>query len=280
MKNLLVASFLFPLFAVVVFAEDFYVGETKLSIPPPAGYVRVTPEMDAVHRLIMQMSDPMNDLIAYYISESDAPSARQGIIPLLEKTFCVKVSKQLKGMTVGAPDFSEFKNIIKHQNQQIMEAVKSQIPELFDNISKGISKEFETDVAFKLSQIIPLEPHYESDNALAYSMYIKYGVAAGGRKGDIVTAVTSTFVNTAGKVLFLYCDTPKNELEWTRSACKLWAEAVMASNPQPPARSTDGGGFNWNKVLRNGIIGAIIGALIGALIFGGRALLKKQKKAG
>jgi len=58
--------------------ENLDVGGTELAIPPPEGYVRVTGDMVAVHRSSLQMQDPANDLVAYYISESDAPVARQG----------------------------------------------------------------------------------------------------------------------------------------------------------------------------------------------------------
>ena len=110
--------------------ERFDIGGKEITIPTPDGYVRVTKEMDAVYRISMQMADPMNDLLAYYINVSDAPTALQGNIPLLERTFMLKVNKNLKGMLVGSRDFAELKNVTKRQNQEIFESLKSQIPNL------------------------------------------------------------------------------------------------------------------------------------------------------
>ncbi|MHC4266992.1 MAG: hypothetical protein ACYSTS_00875 [Planctomycetota bacterium] len=119
----------------------------------------------------------------------------------------------------------------------------------------------------KVSQMVPLDPHYESDNVLAYSMYINYEVAAEGNSDKLVVSGTNTIVNTSGKVLFLYCYASKDDLEWTRIASKTWTEAVMASNSLPPTQTSSSRGISWSKVIKKGIVGAIIGGLI-ALVLG------------
>jgi len=259
-----------------VFAERFDVGGKEITIPTPDGYVRVTKEMDAVHRLSMQMGDPMNDLLAYYINESDAATAREGNVPPLQRRFVLKVSKNLKGMLVGSRDFAELKGMTKRQNKEALESVKSQMQGLMDKASKGISKEFDVNVALEVSQIIPLDPHYEADNALSYSWYANYGVSAEGVKEESIVAATTTLVNVSGKVLFLYCYGPQGDLEWSRNASRTWAERVMASNAQPPAQSSGGRGMNWDKVIEKGIVGAITGGLI-ALMIGVLSIFKRKK---
>ena len=154
------------------YAETISVGGKELVIPFPQGFSRVTQQMDAVYRVSLQMVDPKNDQLAYYISNSDIPSAMTGELPSLERTFLLKINKQLKNMVVGSKDFAELKSMTKRQNKEIFESVKSQIPGLMKGTSEGISKEFDVDIALQISQVIPLDPHYEADNALAYSMYV------------------------------------------------------------------------------------------------------------
>ncbi len=276
MKRTLTAILLI-LIAGSAYAEIFNVGGKDLVIPYPQGFSHVTQQMDAVYRMSLQMVDPKNDQLAYYISDADIPTAMAGELPSLDRTFLLKVNKQLKNMVVGSNDFAELKNMTRRQNKEIFESVKSQIPGLMKGISEGISKEFDVDFALQISQMIPLDPHYETDNALAYSMYINYGVSAEDTKEKLIVSATATFVNVSGKVLFLYCYGPQDALEWTRSASKLWAEKVMDSNTQPPARSSGGRGINWSKVLEKGIVGAVTGGLI-ALIFGILSIFKKRKK--
>ena len=157
----------------------------------------------------------------------------------------------------------------------MFEDVKAQIPEHMKNMSQGVSQEFDVDFAMNLSQMVPLEPHYEAENALAFSMYINYGISAGNENIEEIVSATSTFLNASGTVLFLYGYAPKDELDWTRSASMSWAESVMASNSQPPARSP-GRGIDWNKVIEKGLVGAIVGGLV-ALLAGAASFFKRKK---
>lgn len=259
------------------YAGSFNIGGKDVVIPDPKGFSYVTQEMVAVYRLSLQIADPKNDQLAYYISDSDIPMALNGEIPPLEQTFLLKVNKQLKNMVISSEDFADLKNMTKRQNKEFFESIKSQVPGLMKDASEGISKEFNVDFAMQISQMVPLNPHYEADNALSYSMYINYGVSTEGSKDESIVSATATYVNVAGKVLFLYCYGPKGDLEWTRSASKEWAEQIMNSNSQPPAELAGGRGMDWNKVIEKGIIGAVTGGLI-ALIIGVLSIFRKKKK--
>jgi hypothetical protein len=199
----IISSILILFFAELVNAGTFSVGGKDLEIPSPNGFSIVTQEMGAVYRLALQMVDPMNDQLAYYIDKSDVPVAVSGEMPSLERYFILKVNKKLKNMVIGSKDFSELMSVTKRQNREILRSVEKQMPGLMEKTSKGISKEFDLDFALRLSQMVPLDPHYETDNAFAYSMYINFGTTVEGLKEDFIVSATATFVNVAGKILFL-----------------------------------------------------------------------------
>ena len=275
MKIYLVTALLL-LHSLSIFAADvFMINGKEITVPAPEGFVCVTEDMATVMRFVSQMADPMNDTLAYYIAESDVPAAMAGEIPSLERTFILKVSKQLRNMTVGKNDFSQIKSMTKSQNQQMLKDVKSQIPEHMKKMSQGVSKEFNIDFAMNISQMVPLAPHYEAENALAFSMYINYGISAGNENIEEIVSATSTFLNASGTVLFLYGYAPKDDLEWTRAASMSWAESVMAKNSQPPEKSP-GRGIDWSQVMEKGLIGAIVGGLF-ALIAGMNSFFKQKK---
>jgi hypothetical protein len=222
----------------------------------------------------LNLADPMNDQLAYYIAESDAPVAMSGEMPSLKRYYILKVSRELKNRVIGSRDFAELKSVTRRQNKEIFKSLEAQMSGLVEKTSKGISNEFDVDFALKLSQMVPLDPHYETDSALAYSMYCNFGVTVEGSKKDVIVSVTATIVNVAGKVLFLYCYGAQKDLEWTRSASEAWAGIVMAGNSQPPSQSSDSGGFDWNRVLEKALIGAIVGGLMGLFA----ALFSRSKK--
>ena len=101
-------------------ADNFTINGRDIIVPAPQGFVRVTEDMTAVMRFVQQMADPMNDTLAYYIMESDVPAAMAGEIPSLERTFILKVNKQLRNMTVGKNDFSLLKSMTKAKTSRCL----------------------------------------------------------------------------------------------------------------------------------------------------------------
>lgn len=269
-------SILILLFCSSAYGGSFSVGGQVIEVPSPKGFYQVTNKMDAVYRLAQQMVDPMNDQLAYYIAETDVPIAMSGEIPTLERYFILKVNKNIKNMVVGTKEFSEFKKITKQQNNEIFKSVEKIMPELLEKTSKGISKEFDVDIALKITQMVPLEPHHETNNSISYSMYINIGMVAKETKEDFIVSATATYINVAGKVLFLYSYGPRNDVEWTRSASKIWEESILSQNSAPPVSSSGGSSFNWSKVIEKAIVGAIVGGLF-AIFFG---LFSRFKKKG
>lgn len=260
------------------YADTFTIGDKQIVVPAPKGFVPITEEMTAVSRYVQQMVDPMNDTLAYYISESDIPIAMAGEIPPLEHTFILKVNKELRKVMVGTKDFTKLKQTVKEQNEKIFDKVRSQISENMKQMSEGVSQEFDIKFAMTVSQVVPLDPHYEEENAMAYSMYLNYGVTAEDEDESGIVSATSTFLNASGIVLFLYSYGPKDDLEWTRSASNNWATSVMTSNARPPRRSSGGRGIDWNQVIEKGIVGGITGGLI-ALLASGLSRFRKKKES-
>lgn len=253
-------------------ADTFTINGQEIIVPVPRGFARVTEDMAALKPLNAQTAnaDPYNDTLAYYIKESKVPTAMAGDMPDLEKYFVLKVNKEMRNMTIGKDIFSQFKSVLKSQNQQTFQDIKAQIPEMMNNFSQGVSQDYNIDFAMNISQVVPLETHYEAENAMAYSMFVNYGSSTGGEKIEEIISATSTFLNTSGTVLFLFAYGPKGELEWTRSASMAWAESVMASNSKPPSKSP-GRGLDW----ANASGGAIVGGLL-ALIASAVAIFRRK----
>ncbi len=258
-------------------AATFDVGGTQLEIPPPKGCTRVTEKMGALHRLCQRMVDPMNDTLAYYIVESDVPIALAGKVPPLNRYFILKApaDPNLKRRVVTAKDFAEIKSALRRQNKEIFKTVESKLPEMMGKTSQSIRREFDVDIALRVSDMVPLDPHYETDNAMAYSLYARVQTSTEGVNANHVVAATTTFMDAAGKIVYLYCYAPQGDLEWTREASKAWAADITAGNAPPPAPSSGARGVPWESVIPKAITGVLL-ACLGGLIL--RAALKSRKK--
>ena len=212
-------------------SEIYNIGGQPISVPDPTQYVRVTPKMDAAYRLYTSTKDPYHKLLASYISKSDEKMALRGEIPASSKGFYLKVLKDAENESTTPQDFAKIKNLLKNQNQEAKNAGKAMLQEIVKESGEAISKELGVDLSFNVSQMIPLDSHYESEDIFSYSVYLVGQVSAGGVKHDYVKASTVSMVNLSGKVVSLYSFGEKADLEWTRKVSRAWAEKAVASNP-------------------------------------------------
>jgi hypothetical protein len=253
-------------------SETFDISDASIEVPAPAGYVLVDEEMPAVYRFSQELADPVNVQLGYYISEEEAETARQGEIPRLTRTFMLKVGKGLLEDTRSREDFVEVKDSIRDAQENLMEKVEEVADASMAETSAGLSEAFNTEAVFNVAGVVPLEPHAETEDLLATSMYIKYDhIVAGVERKDVVAATYVT-ANVAGKVLFFYAYAPEDQLDWTREAARQWVDASLAANDAPPAVSALSRSFEVNQFLWLAIV---IGFLV-AVLSGVRYVIKKR----
>jgi hypothetical protein len=169
----------------------------------------------------------------------------------------VKANKKLKNIVFSKNQFDELKNIIKKQNSKIFDDAKSKLSEINKN-----NNQFEMRHALKDSQMIPFSTHYESENAISYSMYLRYKTDSKGQN-DVVAA-TATIVNLAGRVVYLFCYGSVDDLEWTQATSKNWVISTVNCNEAPPLSTTDRkiGKKNVNKATEESLRGIFAVALL------------------
>jgi hypothetical protein len=262
--------------AICLHADSIDIGGKLIEVPSPAGFVRVTPDMTEVKRLSDQMIDPVNDTLAFYIPEAAVPAAMSGEIPDLGRYFMLKVNKKLKAYTASVAEFADLQNTVASQNIKLFEQIKEKMPDYFDKINGNLKKEYGSDFSLGVFQMLPLDPHHKSENAFSYSMFMNVGSGTGPKQSMSVIPATATFLNTSGRILFLYSYGTKDDLAWTRDASQAWHTAILSRNLPPPKKASKAG-FDWGQVAEKAISGAIIGGVV-ALI--GVIISKKKKKEG
>lgn len=265
--------------ASIAHAVEISVGATKLAIPAPSGFAPISSDMKPYATVAARFIPPSNEQFALFLPIDDAAAAAKGEIPISSRRCYVQTAKELIQPFVSSGDFAELKRIIKAQNDQILKKAEAEIPGLLKKVSSGLASDYNVDFGLTMSQMLPLPPHYETERGLAYSMIVKYNVAdENGKPSVFEGAVTATFVFVRGKVLFLYVNAEKAGLEWSRVESKKWADMVIADNPSigiiaEREIATRKSGFDWDRVIAKGIIGAIIGGIVGLIGY----LFKKKK---
>lgn len=259
MKKYFAGLLLLGVTASASLADTFNINGREVIVPAPEGFVRITPEMKAVTWLAQQLSGPDIEMLAYYIAEDEVPAALDGDIPDLTHTFVLQISKGVRDLIFRDRDFFRLKQIHKTKNKELLDAERERLEGRMTEISEDVSKTFNVDFSMSLSAFVPLEPHFESRNALAWSMYVHFNKTSDGREPQIA-ATTMTVVNVSGTVVTLMANGTPATLEATSEAAMLWMEAVFASNGMSPdtANASD-------SLFASRMIGLVMGTLIAFL---------------
>ena len=65
-------------------------------------------------------------------------------------------------------DFAEFKKTTRNQNDELLKNATPQIREAVSKMSEGVSQDSDINFAMEISQMVPLAPHYEEENTIAF----------------------------------------------------------------------------------------------------------------
>lgn len=217
-------------------AESFQLGTSRLEIPPPAGFVNVTPEIRELFPFDQMMAETKRQGmdVYFYLTEVLAAQLRQGEPVEPARYLILQIPEKSRQRSYSASDFAMFKLTTKERNQEYRDMLAEKLKQTRDNLSRDLSRELDLNVAFQISNTVALEPHYESINELSSSKYVSYGVQVGGAdEVQDANANTLTFLNVKGKLIALGAIAPYKDLEWTRTTSRAWAKAILAQNPEP-----------------------------------------------
>lgn len=276
-KRILVLLGCLGMIAPSLLGVEINVGGTRLEVPVPAGYAPITSGsyLDFSKKFV----PPTNEQFALFFTEADAAQIARGEVVVPERQCYVQSSKAIIQQFATKGDFAQLKDMMKRQNDDVFKKAVADAPKAVERMNKGLTEELNQDLKLSLNQMVPLPPHHENERSLAFSMLTKYQINDLSGKPEIFEGVvTATFVHVRGKVLYLYVNTEKKALEWSRTAAKAWAEQVIAANPSTGdtverENKASKRGFDWNQVGTK----ALIGAVVGVLVAGVAALFRKKQ---
>jgi hypothetical protein len=243
--------------------SEFNIDGQIIFIPDPDNFVRVTPKnMPLLYRFAQQLSDPMNDTLAYYVPFGTIDGQdSEGI----SKSFILKISKSLRNIRFSRKEFERFKSEIVTNNLKIFQELQEKVAPHMQTTSDNLAREFDMDISMEIDNILPMPAHLDTETSFGFSTQMNLDMNLEGEQESEPMLVTSVFTNPAGVLLFLYCYSAPQDLEWSRNASNDWCKAILAVNPPAP-ESPLVGKINWTQVAKKGLVGAIIGGLLGLLI--------------
>lgn len=212
------------------------VGGTKITIPDPPGLAPVTEEMTALYDVLERLvPEPSRGFVSFIPAEHVA-AALAGEVPALSRHCSVQTPKSFVPASIAPGRFEQLKATARAQQEKRREAVRETWPLELASIDEGRGSRRDLERALAVAPVVMVRPHHESDRKLAYSSFAMLDTTdPAGAPRRSITALTTTLVLVQRKALFLHCHADASDFEWTRTASRVWAEAVLDANAAVPA---------------------------------------------
>lgn len=252
-------------------AVDIEVGDRRINLPLPEGFVELTPGMSPYYEAMRAYIAPQNVRYLTLITTEVAQALLRGEHVELGRYIYVESEKGASTASISRAHFEEFRALMREQVEQAFASAREQLPEIIGKGNATVSEQFNAEIAVELGGMVSLPIHVDTDNAIANSTIITVEAAVDGEKdGPRVLAGTNLFLHVKDKLLFLYVYGAEGDLEWTRQMASSWAGAIVAANALSSAEKdavekSAPFGIDWNSVLERALIGALMGGLIALL---------------
>jgi hypothetical protein len=223
--------FLWSIPSTTVALETIDVGGQRLVIPAPVGFAVVPADMGELSQLLDRVVAPGNTRYMTFIPQAEITAARTGQRPRVERRFSVQTAQRLEQSVLSREEFAQMKEILRELNADVVAAVARHIPSFMEKATQGATDQLDASAGLEVTDMIVLPPHAESEQALAYSLFVKGETPRGDtQEHEFISAGTVAIIHVKGKVVFLYCYGGEHDLSWTRTMSQAWTAAVLAAN--------------------------------------------------
>ena len=243
-------------------AVEVEVGESKIQLPEPDGFVEVTALHAPAREIAQAITPPNNRLLAIYLHRSDLEAINTGKKASWNRYMMVQIDRQTEPFDISGTDFVEFRTTLKTQQEILLNHVRDQVDEYFVAIKTGI----EPHTKLKVGYLLPLGIFADENQRLASESLSKY--RQGNKKGDdSFLVIGATNVLHIGKhVVFAYVYShyqDENDRQWVKLTSDQWSADILRANPTSFSLLGRLQQIEWRQFAGLGLLSLFIAAGIG-----------------
>lgn len=211
-------------------AAEVLVGEARLEIPTPAGFALLTPDVQPLYDVSIDMLTPQNRRLATFVDEKIIPAALSGKMPTFDRYINIETMRELENQNVSASEFAFLRKSIRAGIEEALAAIEGQLDDGMVDLSERVGETLDRKVAFSVSNMIPLPVHHSSQNSISNSMFVRYEIDSNGQTVEHIVSATTAFVHVKEKIVYVYVYGGEDQLEWTREQSKAWVADMLRMN--------------------------------------------------
>jgi hypothetical protein len=211
-----------------------FVGDTRIVLPVPAGFVEPSIVAPGFRTLGEQMTARSNRLLALFVAEEDLRATAERRPPAMLRYFMVQTLRAAEAERVGAADFALAKTLLREQYQQMLSRLQPDIQGQLDRASQRVGEQAGLDkFALKLGELRALEVFDEQPQSISLLALSLLSVSAGEQTRQVPIAMGTTTLVVKDKLVYFFAYARYEsdaDLEWLRQVTRDWLPKVVQLN--------------------------------------------------
>lgn len=209
-------------------AAPVVLGSSKIEIPLPQGYVEVTPKIGVLWQLV-QAAQGEKHILAFFIPEHEAANALERRPVNFERNINIQTSRKFEQATLTREVFEQvrvqLRAMVASKQVSAIQAIE------LERLNGNVERAFDYNPRFAQIQNVTLPAHVDLPEQFGFSeIAVQETTMPDGTLSRGRVTVTAITLLIKGKMLNCYATGGPNDLAWTRSAAKQWAEAIILAN--------------------------------------------------
>jgi len=209
------------------------VGGTEISIPAPEGFHEISKLSSETRDHFETFTPPDNRLLGVFLLEEDLGLLMKDETPDVRRYMLLQSYRKLEDYDLSRREFDELADSIKEQNNSLMQEVKREVESLLAATSEKLSEEYQTSVAFQVSNSVPLGVFLERRNAIGYANLTKYETAIEDEVENSTMIMSISLLRLKNRLLYAYVYEryeTQESIDWVRKTSTQWAKAMLEAN--------------------------------------------------
>ncbi len=209
------------------------IGSTSIRLPAPDGFTEVGQDSPDIMARFTTFTPPSNKLLAVYVTHADAALLRQGRQADLSRYIMVQTHRRSLEQDMSQAEFDQLRDIIRNQQQQLLEQGRKRANELLQERRSQISSQTGSDTQLSVQDMALKGVFTDTPRVISMAAVNKYNVQVEGRPSSFEVAGASSVIYVKNKSLFVYVfekyEGARN-LENIRNTSTVWSQKILRDN--------------------------------------------------
>jgi hypothetical protein len=209
------------------------IGATPVRLPAPDGFTEVGQGSPEIMARFTTFTPPSNKLLAVYVTNADAERLRKGQQMDLSSYIMVQTHRRSLEHDMSQAEFDQLRDIIRNQQQQLLEQGRKRANELLKERRSQISSQTGANTQLSVQDMALKGVFIDNPRTISLAAVNTYNVQVEGQPSSFEVAGTSSVIYVKNKSLFVYVFEKyegSRNLENIRDISITWGRQILGAN--------------------------------------------------